>query len=132
MTVIQKGLANVLKDYVFEWENRNDIHIKLSVLNDKRLPLGIEQAIYRITQESLANVARHSHAKSVDVSLTYDRNSLQLSVSDDGCGFDVGLKGHGLGLRSIRERISSVHGTVQIQSTPSQGTKIIAQVPIKG
>ena len=79
----------------------------------------------------MRNVARHSHAKRVDISLMYNGSSLQLSVADDGCGFDMDLKGHGLGLRSMRERVSSVHGTVQIQSAPGQGTRIIVQVPIK-
>jgi len=63
--------------------------------------------------------------------LMYNGGSLQLSLADDGCGFDMNLKGHGLGLRSIRERVSSVHGTVQIQSTPGAGTRIIVQVPTK-
>jgi len=68
----------------------------------------------------------------MDISLMYNNGSLQLSMADDGCGFDIGLKGQGLGLRSIRERVSSIHGTVQIQSAPGQGTRIIVQVPTKG
>ncbi|HSO11396.1 MAG TPA: two-component regulator propeller domain-containing protein [Anaerolineales bacterium] len=127
----EKGLPAVLREYAFEWENRNDIKINLTLHKERRLPLGIEQAIYRVTQESLANVARHSHANHVDISLMYNGGTLQLSVADDGRGFDVGLKGHGLGLRSIRERVGSIHGTVQIQSAPGQGTRIIVQVPTK-
>jgi ligand-binding sensor domain-containing protein/signal transduction histidine kinase len=128
----EKGLPAILREYSFEWENRNDIKVNLSLQNERRLPLGVEQAIYRVTQESLANVARHSHAKRVDISLMYNGGSLQLSLADDGCGFDMNLKGHGLGLRSIRERVSSIHGTVQFQSAPGQGTRIIVQVPTKG
>ncbi|HKJ37399.1 MAG TPA: two-component regulator propeller domain-containing protein [Anaerolineales bacterium] len=127
----EKGLPTVLREYSFQWENRNEIKVNLAMQNEKRLPLGIEQAIYRITQESLANVARHSHAKRVDISLMYNGGSVQLSLADDGCGFDMNLKGHGLGLRSIRERVSSVHGTVQFQSAPGAGTRIIVQVPTK-
>jgi two-component system sensor histidine kinase DegS len=67
----------------------------------------------------------------VEVSLMYNDDVLQLSIVDDGRGFDLEAKGHGLGLRSIRERVSSVHGTVQILSAPGQGTKILVQVPIK-
>ena len=128
----EKGLAVVLREYIFEWENRNDIDVGLSVHNERRLPLGIEQAMYRVTQESLANVARHSRAGRMDVALMYNGGSLQLSVADDGRGFDVELKGRGMGLRSIRERVGSIHGTVQIQSAPGQGTRIIVQVPVKG
>lgn len=127
----EKGLPAVLREYAYEWENRNDIKVNLTLHKARRLPLNIEQAIYRVTQESLANVARHSLAKRVDISLMYNGGNLQLSVADDGCGFDVELKGHGLGLRSIRERVGSVHGTVQFQSAPGQGTRIIVQVPTK-
>ncbi len=127
----EKGLTTVLREYAFEWGNRNDIKVNLTMHKERRLPLGIEQAIYRVAQESLANVARHSHANRVDISLMYNGGTLQLSVADDGHGFDVGLKGHGLGLRSIRERVGSIHGTVQVQSAPGQGTRIIVQVPTK-
>jgi signal transduction histidine kinase len=57
---------------------------------------------------------------------------VQLSVSDNGCGFDMAKKSHGMGLRSIRERVGSIHGTVQIQSAPGHGTRLLVQVPIKG
>jgi signal transduction histidine kinase/ligand-binding sensor domain-containing protein len=126
----EKGLVTTLREYVFEWENRNDTNIQLITRYDRRLPLDVEQALYRVTQEALANVARHSHARRVDVSLVYNGDSVQLSVSDDGCGFEVNTK-HGMGLRSIRERISSIRGTVQIQSAPGHGTRLLVQVPTK-
>jgi signal transduction histidine kinase/streptogramin lyase len=127
----EKGLAAVLREYIYEWENRNDIPVSLTLENEQRLPLNIEQAVYRVTQEALANVARHSRASRVDVSLVYQGAVLALSIKDDGCGFDVQRKGQGLGLRSIRERISSVRGSVQLQSAPGRGTTLIVQVPIR-
>lgn len=126
-----KGLATVLREYIFEWENRNDITVQFVSRSEKRLSLKVEQAIYRVAQETLANIARHSQARRVDMSLVYNGDSLQLSVSDNGCGFDTNLKSHGMGLRSIRERISSIHGTVQIQSAPGNGTRLLVQVPTK-
>jgi NarL family two-component system sensor histidine kinase LiaS len=126
----EKGLVTTLREHVFEWENRNDTNIQLITRYDRRLPLDVEQALYRVTQEALANVARHSHARRVDVSLVYNGDSVQLSISDDGCGFDVNVK-HGMGLRSIRERVSSIRGTVQIQSAPGHGTRLLVQVPTK-
>jgi ligand-binding sensor domain-containing protein/signal transduction histidine kinase len=126
----EKGLVNILREYVFEWENRNDTTIQLVTRNEQRLPLEVEQALYRVAQEALANVARHSHARRVDVSLVYNGDSVQLSVSDDGCGFDINVK-HGMGLRSIRERVSSIRGTAQIQSAPGHGTRLLVQVPTK-
>ena len=127
----EKGLVTTLREHIFEWENRNDITVQLITRNERRLPLEVEQALYRVTQEALANVARHSQARRVDVSLVYNGDSVQLSISDDGCGFDINIK-HGMGLRSIRERVSSIRGTVQIQSAPGQGTRLLVQVPTKG
>ncbi len=127
----EKGLAPALRDYIYEWENRNDTAVQLINRNDRRLPLETEQALYRVTQEALANVARHSRARRVDISLVYNSDSVQLSLSDDGCGFDASTKSYGMGLRSIRERVSSIHGTLQIQSAPGHGTRILIQAPIK-
>jgi len=128
----EKGLATTLREYIFEWENRNDTRVQLATHNERRLSLDVEQAIYRVSQEALANVARHSHARRVDISLVYNGDSVQLSLADDGCGFDASVKSQGMGLRSIRERVSSIHGTVQVQSAPGHGTRILVQVPTKG
>ena len=128
----EKGLAAILREYIYEWENRNDTRVQLVTRNERRLSIEVEQAIYRVAQETLANVARHSNAGRVDVSLVYNADSVQLAVSDDGCGFDINQKSHGMGLRSIRERVSSIRGTVQVQSAPGQGTRVLVQVPTKG
>jgi signal transduction histidine kinase/ligand-binding sensor domain-containing protein len=127
----EKGLAPALRDYIYEWENRNDTAVQLVNRNDRRLPLETEQALYRVTQEALANVARHSRARRVDISLVYNSDSVQLSLSDDGCGFDASTKTYGMGLRSIRERVSSIHGTLQIHSAPGHGTRILIRAPVK-
>lgn len=127
----EKGLPAALRDYIYEWENRNDTTIQLVNRGERRLPLEMEQALYRVAQEALANVARHSKARRMDISLVYNHDSVQLSLADDGCGFDLEKKSYGMGLRSIRERVSSIHGTVQIQSAPGHGTRILVQAPIK-
>ena len=126
----EKGLVTTLREHIFEWENRNDTVVQLITHNERRLPLEVEQALYRVTQEALANVARHSHARRVDLALVYNGDSVQLSIADDGCGFDTNTK-HGMGLRSIRERVGSIRGTVQIQSAPGHGTRLLVQVPTK-
>jgi signal transduction histidine kinase/sugar lactone lactonase YvrE len=127
----EKGLPTTLREYVYEWENRNDAEINLTVRDERVLPLDTEQAIYRVIQEALANISRHSRARRVDVSLVYNIDSLQVHIADDGCGFDMNQKAKGLGFRSMRERISSIRGNIQIQSAPGQGTRLIVQLPIK-
>jgi len=128
----EKGLAVTLREYIFEWENRNDIEASLTIRSERSLPLETEQAIYRVIQEALANVSRHSRASRVDISLVYNTDSLQVSLADDGCGFDMNQKSKDMGFRSMLERINSVRGTIHIQSAPGQGTRLTAQVPIKG
>lgn len=127
----EKGLPTTLREYVFEWENRNDAVANLTIQNERPLPLDVEQAVYRFVQEALANVSRHSKSNRVDLSLVYNIDSLQVSIGDNGVGFDVNKKATGMGFRSMRERIGSIRGTVQIQSAPEQGTRLIAQIPIK-
>ena len=127
----EKGLPAVLREYVFEWENRNDAIINLSIQNERELPLELEQAVYRVIQEALANVSRHSRAGRVDLSLVYNTDMLQVVMADDGRGFDINQKATGLGFRSMRERIGSIRGTFQVQSAPGQGTRILVQIPLK-
>jgi ligand-binding sensor domain-containing protein/signal transduction histidine kinase len=127
----EKGLPTTLREYVYEWENRNDAEVNLTIRDERVLPLDTEQAIYRVIQEALANISRHSRAKRVDISLVYNADSLQVHIADDGCGFDMNQKAKGLGFRSMRDRINSVRGNIQMQSAPGQGTRLIIQLPIK-
>ncbi len=126
----EKGLATALRDYVFEWENRTDIRVNIQIENERRLPLQMEQALYRILQESMANIARHSHATQVEIRVTYEPDRVGLLVSDNGHGFDPGQKPKGIGLRSIQERAESVGGKVTIESAPGQGTRVEVTISI--
>lgn len=127
----EKGLPTLLREYVFEWDNRNDAEVHLSVENERKLPLEQEQAVFRVIQEALANVSRHSRAKHVDIALAYSNTSLYVTIADDGCGFDMTQKSNGLGFRSMRERIGSINGTFQIQSGPEKGTALLLSIPLK-
>jgi signal transduction histidine kinase len=126
----EKGLILTMREYVFEWENRNDIRIGLHVEGKQQLSLKVEQALYRITQESLANVARHSHASQVSIALLYEPGKVGLIIEDDGCGFNMVQKPKGVGLRSIKERAESVGGELIIESNPNKGTRIEVIIPI--
>ncbi|MBL8049665.1 MAG: SMP-30/gluconolactonase/LRE family protein [Anaerolineales bacterium] len=127
----EKGLETTLREYIFEWENRNDAVVNLKIQHGRELPLDTEQAVYRVIQEALANISRHSKAKRADVSLIYNPDILQVMIADDGCGFDMHQRAKGMGFRSMRERINSIRGTLQVQSAPQQGTRLIIQIPLK-
>jgi NarL family two-component system sensor histidine kinase LiaS len=130
MALKEKGLVVTLREYTFEWESRNNIQNSLHVEGEQQLPLKVEQALYRITQESLANVARHSRASHVNMSLLYNTGKVSLTIEDDGCGFDMAQKPKGVGLRSIKERAESIGGQIIIESIPDKGTRIEVTIPI--
>jgi len=126
----EKGLVTVLREYIYEWENRNNIHVLLRVEHQRRLPLQVEQALYRIVQESLANIARHSHATEVQIMLNYNGQTVELAVDDNGIGFETEQKPAGVGLRSMQERAEMIGGQLEIDSTPGSGTHIQISTPI--
>jgi signal transduction histidine kinase len=126
----EKGLASTLREYVFEWSNRTGVHVDLKIEGEQRLLLEIEQALYRSIQEALANVARHSSANSVSLTLTIQSSSVNVSIADDGHGFELNRTPHGMGLHSIRERVESVGGTFDVESAVGQGTRLAMRIPI--
>ena len=88
--------------------------------------------LYRVTQEALRNVAKHASARSVAVTLTGTATGFQLSIGDDGQGFDLdGSRGRGggLGLVSMDERVRLVRGRMEIRTQPRDGTLIQVQIP---
>ena len=93
-----------------------------------RLSPETELAIYRIAQESLTNVARHSEAAHVMIALAHDLHSVVLRVVDDGCGFGGAPVEHG-GLRSMRERALSIGGALEINEGPAGGVDVRLEVP---
>jgi NarL family two-component system sensor histidine kinase LiaS len=125
----EKGLANALLEHLFEWEARTGIHVNSQIDGEGDLPLEVEQAVYRIVQESLANIARHSHATKVDFSINFQGEAVDVSISDDGQGFDLEQKPNGIGLRSMLERATSVGGSLEVESKPGLGTRLLVCIP---
>jgi len=132
MALKEKGLATTLREYVFEWENRNGVMINLDIKKPRRLDLEMEQAVYRMIQEALANVARHSQCDKVNVSLDYNDDCIAVTVEDNGCGFDVRNKTGGMGLRIIEERAESIGGEACVESKQGVGTKVVITAPLNG
>jgi signal transduction histidine kinase len=118
------GLAAAVQDYVMDCRNQTGIDIDVRVQGERGIPLDIEQTLFRIIQEALANVARHSQAKRAEVRLIYDVNNITLTIWDNGIGFDPNHRHYGLGLRSMRERVELIGGDLIITSGHRKGTKI--------
>jgi len=100
---------------------------------DTALPLDIGLSLFRVLQEALHNVVKHSGVKRVDVDLRENSGDIHLIISDLGKGFDAeaAMQGSGLGLTSMRERIGLISGRITITSKPMGGTVIDARVPLE-
>ncbi len=120
-----KDLPAAIKEYAAQWERQTGIAATVQVLAERKLPFGHQTALFRIIQEALSNIARHSGATHAWLELVYARHSVQLSVRDDGQGFDpADLALRGVGLQSVQERARLLGGQVEIRSTPGQGTTL--------
>ena len=120
-----------LHEYLIEWAHQSGIDADLVVEGSLDISLEEKQAIYRIMQEALANVARHSGAENVAVTLKYLENGVEFSIRDDGTGFDSAQEHDGMGLDSMRERAEALGGYISIESTAGQGTLIQVSLPIE-
>jgi signal transduction histidine kinase len=129
------GLAAVLRDTGAAFAERTGVGIQLEgVLFTERLPAAIELALYRIYQIALNNVELHAHARNVSLRLEAVGDFIQLSIKDDGIGFESGapISGRlssGLGLLRMRERATSVGGSLKIESACNAGTEIEVRIP---
>jgi signal transduction histidine kinase len=124
-----QDFSETLKDRALEWSHRSGIEVSVTVGGYDKLPLATRETLFRIAQEALANVARHSSARHVDVILEYETNIVTLIVKDDGRGFDTNVKHEGLGLHSMQERSEALGGSFSVDSAPGRGTSIKVELP---
>ncbi len=125
-----KGLAMAVREYAREWSQQTGVPITVWINGERPLSLVLEQALFRVMQEALSNTSRHSGAHAIEVQLNCAGPGVVLSVKDDGRGFDVvSAQGKGLGLRSMRERVEALGGTLQIESRQGTGTTVRAALP---
>jgi signal transduction histidine kinase len=124
-----QDFSQVLKDHAIDWSHRSGIELNISIEGNDQLPLPTRETLFRIAQEALANVARHSSASSVNVFLGYGANTVTLTINDNGRGFDASAQHSGLGLHSMQERAEALGGSFAVESTPGEGTKIVVTLP---
>jgi signal transduction histidine kinase len=129
------GLRAALERHVADqaWLFGFRVSLDASGLGRRRLPHEVETALYRAAQEALANAGQHANASWVRIVLQRDRQTVRLSVADDGCGFDVAramAAGGHLGLLTIRERAELLGGRAEIDSSPDEGTTVSLVIPL--
>ena len=126
------GLVPALQKLVTEFSERHAIAIDFSHASlPAPLSSDVALCLFRVTEEALANVAKHSHARSAQVCVTGAPDGIHLIVEDAGTGFDSARveKRAGLGLVSMQERLRVLRGTVRVDSSPSRGTRVDAWIP---
>jgi PAS domain S-box-containing protein len=132
-TLEHLGLANAVTRFCEEQEQQHGMKIALTVDGIRPdLPQAVALALFRVLQEAVANATKHSGVQRVMVTLRGDSHEVQLHVVDNGKGFDLeaAKRTQGLGLVSMRERLSLVNGEIVIESRPGAGTRIGARVPL--
>ena len=129
------GLSAMIRSEGRDFSARTGVPVEFDCdPSTPRLPPDAELAFYRILQEALGNVERHSHAKHATVHLTQEHAFVEMSIQDDGIGFNPAIPGAkpGFGIHSMRERANAVGGSVNVESSPGHGTTIHAQMPFAG
>jgi PAS domain S-box-containing protein len=130
----QLGLEAALASHLEDLESRSGIATSfVSRIQDRRLPPPVETAVFRIVQELLTNVARHSGARSARVALSEEGGTVQVEVADDGRGIreEELLDPRSLGLVGIRERALLLGGAVDVRGTPGGGTRAVVRIPVE-
>ncbi len=125
------GLAPALQWQAREFTKRSGVPVDMQLDGQlASLPDSHRTCVFRVVQEALTNCARHAHAKSIRVSVHGGAEVLALTVEDDGMGFDVDkVRGRGIGLLGIEERVLELGGSVQVRSQPSRGTLLCCEIP---
>jgi PAS domain S-box-containing protein len=128
------GLPAALNSYCAEFSDREGIAVALDIGDGfEAVPPEAALCLYRVAQESLRNVARHSGARRAVVTLAGVNGAIELRVADQGVGFDAGQarECRGLGLVSMEERVKLLHGNFLLTTRPGAGTELRAQIPLR-
>lgn len=126
-----EGLVAALSRQLAVLQARHKLYVSTEIEEEPNLSIETKHALYRIAQEALHNVVKHSHASAVELRLARRENTILLEVSDNGRGFDASqaFPGH-LGLRSMQERAARMGATLIIKSAPGQGTGVSVLAPL--
>ncbi len=111
-----------------------DVSVELAWEQDQaseRLIPELETAVYRLVQEALTNATKHGDARRAVVEISEDRDTVNVTVRDDGEGFDPAAATDGFGLLGMRERVELLHGTLTISSAPGAGATVVAALPAR-
>ena len=128
------GLVAALKAHCAEFGRQHAIEVTFSAADFEAIPQDIALCLYRVAQEALRNIAAHAGARQAHVALRRTADGLELTITDDGQGFDLteARRRGGLGLISLDERVRLVGGSVRINTQRQRGTELRVEIPLGG
>ncbi|MCD8511585.1 MAG: sensor histidine kinase [Bacillus sp. (in: Bacteria)] len=129
--LVEQGLKDAVKTTFELFSQRTNIQVKITLEVPEYVPPDVEMAIYRVTQEALANIEKHAAAEHVVYSIHVQHEQLIVTIQDDGIGFVKEKHGKGNGLENIRQRVEDSDGILNIISKPGRGTTILMKFPQK-
>jgi signal transduction histidine kinase len=126
------GLGSALQWQARQFAKRTGIPVNVQIEGiPATLPEPYRTCVYRIVQEALTNCTRHAKAKTIDIAIRAQKDRLSVSVRDDGVGFDpLNVRGRGLGLIGMQERVMELGGELALVSQPQKGTVLSAKIPL--
>ena len=131
--LLMQGLVSAVRDFVNRLSLTGKVKVSLDVANlDERLPQLTETVLYRVLQELVGNIIKHSGATHVQIQLIRNENELTMMIEDDGKGFDTTKIADfkGIGLKNIISRVDFLNGKVNFDSSPKNGTTVIVEIPL--
>jgi signal transduction histidine kinase len=130
--LLKSGLVNAIRSFINQIDSRIiQINLYTEGLNE-RLPSEVENVLYRVVQECVNNVIKHSKASQLDISIIKDEDGISATIEDNGVGFNINdrSKFEGIGIKNIISRISYLKGTVEWDSAPGKGTVVAIHLPV--
>lgn len=130
--LLKAGLISAIREFIQKIDQRAlEVTLYTDGIND-RLPANVESVLYRVIQECMNNVIKHSGANKLDITLIKDEDGISITIEDNGKGFDTKIESGGIGLKNMQTRIHYLKGNIEWDSAPGKGTVVSIQVPPEG
>jgi signal transduction histidine kinase len=126
----ERSLFTTIEELILDFESNTNIAIASEIDLISKLPTEVNTALYRIAQEALTNISKHSQATKVNLSLKETGSKILLSIQDNGCGFNQSDNTTGFGLQGMKERTAGLQGKIAIISKYGQGCRINVEIPV--
>lgn len=129
--LINAGITESINRFLHKIKENSNIDLKfIHQIEKETLTKDLEVQIFRIIQELVNNIIKHSHAQSAAIQIIQNHSKILIIAEDDGIGFDMEINQNGLGINNINNRIASLNGSIVINSLENKGTTVIIEITL--